>query len=376
MPAASARRALALTSASSSPCCSRRSECPTTHVACSPARPASTPTISPVWAPPSCADTSCAPYAQRQPVAVDEGLHAAQVGERRAAPRPRPVGVVRLVPQRPGQPLHQHDRLEVVEVRLPVAGHQRQPGGLLRGHRLSPPGPRGRAGSCPRATPGWRRRRSRCGRTRRRRSRAVRTAAAESPPPTTVSPSQPVSASRHRAGAGANCSISNTPIGPFQNTVRRLGDLGRRTAAADSGPMSSPIRSSGISSAGTTLPARRRVDLVGHHDVGRQHDPDARCARPGRGSRARCRAGPPRAGCDPTSWPWAARKVKTMPPPISSTSATSEQVVDDAELVRHLRAAEHDDVRALRARRPAGRAPRPRCCTSPPAACGSRCATS
>ena len=50
----------------------------------------------------------------------------------------------------------------------------------------------------------------------------------------------------------------------------------------------------------------------------------------------------------PTSWPWALRKVKTMPPPMSSLSALLQQVVDDAELVGDLRAAEHHDVRALR----------------------------
>ena len=37
-----------------------------------------------------------------------------------------------------------------------------------------------------------------------------------------------------------------------------------------------------------------------------------------------------------------------MPPPMSSLSALVEQVVDHAELVGHLRAAEHDGVRALR----------------------------
>ena len=49
----------------------------------------------------------------------------------------------------------------------------------------------------------------------------------------------------------------------------------------------------------------------------------------------------------PTSWPWALRNVKTMPPPISSRSALLEQVVDHAELVGDLRAAEHHGVGPL-----------------------------
>ena len=60
---------------------------------------------------------------QPQLVAVDQGLHAAQVGERR---QHRDVDLVEvLVRQRERDLLHQRDRLEVVEVHLPVAGDQR-----------------------------------------------------------------------------------------------------------------------------------------------------------------------------------------------------------------------------------------------------------
>ena len=48
----------------------------------------------------------------------------------------------------------------------------------------------------------------------------------------------------------------------------------------------------------------------------------------------------------PTGWPWAARNVKHMPPPMSSASATLEQGVDHAELVADLGAAEDRDERA------------------------------
>ena len=62
-----------------------------------------------------------------------------------------------------------------------------------------------------------------------------------------------------------------------------------------------------------------------------------------------------------------------MPPPTSSRSTLRQQVVDDAELVGDLRAAEHDDVRPLRVARSAGRSTSTSAATSSPAACGSRC---
>ncbi len=63
---------------------------------------------------------------QAQLVPVDQGLHAAQVGERR---QHRDVDLVEvLVRQRERDLLYQCDRLEVVEVHLPVAGDQRLTG--------------------------------------------------------------------------------------------------------------------------------------------------------------------------------------------------------------------------------------------------------
>ena len=61
-----------------------------------------------------------------QPVAVDERLHAADVGERRQHRHLDPVVV--LLGQRERELLHQGDGLEVVEVHLPVARDQRRPG--------------------------------------------------------------------------------------------------------------------------------------------------------------------------------------------------------------------------------------------------------
>ena len=58
-----------------------------------------------------------------QPVAVDEGLDAAQVGVRRQ--HDDLDRVVVLVVEGERELLHERDGLEVVEVHLPVAGHER-----------------------------------------------------------------------------------------------------------------------------------------------------------------------------------------------------------------------------------------------------------
>ncbi len=57
----------------------------------------------------------------------------------------------------------------------------------------------------------------------------------------------------------------------------------------------------------------------------------------------------------PTSWPWAARNVNAIAPPIRITSARSQEALDDADLVGHLGAA--DDRRRTAA---SGRARMPR----------------
>src|SRR5262249_41219037 len=76
------------------------------------------------------------------------------------------------------------------------------------------------------------------------------TARTESPPPTTVKPSEPATARATANVPSAKRGHSKTPIGPFQNTV-----LARAISAANSsrvaGPMSSPSHPGGGSSYGT-----------------------------------------------------------------------------------------------------------------------------
>ena len=79
-----------------------------------------------------------------------------------------------------------------------------------------------------------------------------RTAAAESPPPTTVSPSTLVSASATARVPAAKAGNSNTPIGPFQNTVFASASFDANRSR-DAGPMSRPMCPAGIASAATTV---------------------------------------------------------------------------------------------------------------------------
>src|SRR5690606_1007450 len=138
---------------------------------------------------------------------------------------------------------------------LPVAGDERRAGGGLR-HQLSHPST---------SRPGRRlpSRNSRLapppvetGPSCSSEKPSLRIAAPESPPPTTPRPSTRVSASATARVPAANAGNSNTPIGPFQNTVL---DAATRSAnaAAVSGPMSSPIPDApngvcSIASAGAT----------------------------------------------------------------------------------------------------------------------------
>ena len=80
---------------------------------------------------------------------------------------------------------------------------------------------------------------------------SARTAAAESPPPTTVSPSTAATASAIALVPAANAGNSNTPSGPFQNTVLASASFSANRARVR-GPASTPSRSAGISLASTT----------------------------------------------------------------------------------------------------------------------------
>src|SRR6478752_5756705 len=188
--------------------------------------------------------------ADRQPVAVDQRLHRAQVGERRHHDDLDLAEVVALVRQRPGELLDRHHRFLVVEVHLPVARHQRRAVRLLgHGQPLSStamPGsslPSRNSSDAPPPVEMWPNAAS--------SKPSWRTAAAESPPPTTDRPSISVSACATARVPPAKASVSNTPIGPFQKTVLASASAAAK-AAADSGPMSSPRASAGISEAGTT----------------------------------------------------------------------------------------------------------------------------
>ena len=244
-----------------------------------------------------------------QPVAVDQRLHRAEVGERRQHDDLDPGVVVLLVAERPGELLDQRDGLGVVEVHLPVARHQRDarllaisasvlgsarrggqsestamPGSCLpsRYSRLAPPP----VEMCPKAAsskPSCAHRRGRVAAADDRQARRPRSA-----------PGRPPGCRRRTA------SNSNTPIGPFQNTVRASASAAAN-ARADSGPMSRPSWSAGIR-VGRRRRSRRgvRLELRRDHDVGRQQRSRRRTPRPAAGSRGRCRAGRPRAGsCRP-----------------------------------------------------------------------------
>src|SRR5207247_8847953 len=77
------------------------------------------------------------------------------------------------------------------------------------------------------------------------------TARTESPPPTTVYPSTPATASATAFVPSAKCGHSKTPIGPFQNTVS-ASPIAAPNRRRVSGPMSSPSQPSGTSSYGVT----------------------------------------------------------------------------------------------------------------------------
>ena len=159
--------------------------------------------------------------------------------------------VVDVLRQRVVQLLHGLDRLEVVEVHLPVAGDERRritprPGRAFGAARsaASPAGRRARAAR------GSRHRRWTRGR-RRRRARTRASAAAESPPPTTVNAFVSAIACATVRVPAAKRSSSNIPIGPFQNTVR-ASMITSLNAAAEPGPMSNPCAPSGSVGARTS----------------------------------------------------------------------------------------------------------------------------
>src|SRR6266545_2633288 len=224
------------------------------------------------------------------------------------------------------QLLHQRDRFEVGEVHLPVAGDQRPAHGhpFVRHQDSSASRPGRRLPSrysrdapppvemCPKDFSS---------------SPRIRTAAAESPPPTTVKPSTAAIASATARVPAANGGSSNTPIGPFQNTVL-AGRNASVKAATVRGPMSRPSRSAGIASASTTpesaSAANRSAATMSTGSSIRS---------PPRSSSSRQVSTISASSRDlPTSYPRALRNVKHIPPPISSRSTFGKSASMTASL--------------------------------------------
>src|SRR5690606_23096056 len=173
------------------------------------------------------------PVHELQLVAVDQRLHRADVGERRQDGHLDLVVV--LLRQREGDLLHQRDGLEVVAVHLPVAGDERLPDGHQLLSSTAMPGkvlPSRYSSEAPPPV-------EMCENTSSGRPSA-RTAAAESPPPTTLKASESTIACATPRVPSANGASSNTPIGPFQNTVA-APESTSANAATDAGPMSRPF---------------------------------------------------------------------------------------------------------------------------------------
>src|ERR1700734_2140108 len=194
------------------------------------------------------------PVGQPQAVPLDQRLHAAQRGER--GQQGHVGGVEVLVVQRERQLLGQRDGLEMRVVHLPVAGDQGfAPRG--RAHRAVPSAGSGASSA---ASPGSVRpsRYSRLApppvemcENELSGKPSVRTAAAESPPPTTVSPGTSLIDWATLRVPAANAGNSNTPTGPFQNTVPASLSLPANSALV-AGPMSRLSRSAGKSATDTT----------------------------------------------------------------------------------------------------------------------------
>src|SRR5699024_5075255 len=183
----------------------------------------------------------------RQLAGVDGHLDGADVDERWQHDDLDLVGVEAL--ELLAQLLDEREALLPVEVHLPVARHQRGAGG---GHsesssRMEMPGRSLPSMSSRLAPPPV----EMCEKRDSSNPR-VRTAAAESPPPATVCPAAVDRVSATAIVPLAKFSNSNTPMGPFQNTVAASAIFSPNSSAV-SGPMSIPSWSAGISPTPTTV---------------------------------------------------------------------------------------------------------------------------
>ena len=249
-----------------------------------------------------------------QPVAVDERLHAADVGERRQHRHLDPVVV--LLRQREGELLHQGDGLEVVEVHLPVAGDQRRAGHqrVSTFSRTAMPGsslPSRYSSDAPPPVEMWENPSS--GRP------SARTAAAESPPPTTLNAPSESRAVASMIGLG-DAAGALGERGQLEHAHRAVPEH-RLRAGEHLGE-----RGDRLGADVEALPAVR--DRVDRRPSGCSPRPRSRRRPPRRRQDDLAGLQQPPAGVDlvglqqrvADAVPWAARKVKHIPPPTSSES--------------------------------------------------------
>ena len=178
---------------------------------------------------------------------------------------------------------------------------------------------------------------------------SARTAAAESPPPTTLNPAVPsplpavvsTMAWATPRVPSANGASSNTPIGPFQNTVFALAST-CANAATDSGPMSRPFQPSGIFSTGTVrVLASAEKSSATTTSTGSTTLPDS-------SSRRQLSIWSSSSSESPTPQPLGGEEGEAHPAADQQRVDLRQQRLDHLQLVGDLRPAEHDGVGPLR----------------------------
>src|SRR5919198_750455 len=183
-----------------------------------------------------------------KPVPLQEDLDAAEGREGGAHDH---LDVLRVLPvQQVGELLDGLDGLQVRLVHLPVGRDDRPAAGLRHqafSMRTATPGssrPSRNSSEAPPPVDRWS--------TASTRSN-LRSAARLSPPPTTVYPPHPATARATPLVPAEKGSSSKTPIGPFHRAVLASAMV-RANSSTVRGPMSRPLRSRGMASAGTVCP--------------------------------------------------------------------------------------------------------------------------
>src|SRR5664280_868208 len=225
----------------------------------------------------------------------------------------------------PGHPLHQGLEVRLHRrdrpVHLPVGGDER-PAAHAPSSRAATPGrvsPARNSSAAPPPVETW---------ESLAASPACCTAATLSPPPTTVNAALAASAVAMASVPAANAGFSNTPAGPFQNTVRAVAmTFAMRSRVA--GPMSRII-SCGPTAPTAAVCAGASVPVATTASVGRitgvpRAAASARIffAVPTRSASASER---------PTATPSASRKVFAMPPTSTTVSASRASAVSVSSL--------------------------------------------